>query len=100
MLSHTWQEAGEGPEAMLSVVALEATVVAAMATMPAVEAGTGATTAAMVALPEATMAMVAMEAEPLVVSLFPAHPVESYCCMMYELTTWTLLSVHSCPNLR
>ena len=54
--------------AMLPLVATEAMVGVAMVTMPMEEVATVVTTVAMAALPEATTAMVATEAMPLVVS--------------------------------
>ena len=54
--------------AMLLLVATEAMVGVAMVTMPMEEVATVVTTVAMAALPEATTAMVATEAMPLVVS--------------------------------
>ena len=60
---------GEEAVAMLPLVAMGATVVAATVTTPMEETTTVATTVAMAALPQATMAMVAEEAMLSVVSV-------------------------------
>ena len=74
-----WDPLVQAAVAMLFLVVLGVMVVTTMATLPMEEASTQATSVVMVALLQATMATVAMEALPLVVSPFLVEYFRLYC---------------------